>query len=318
MRLVWTASLLLAAAFNAGAKAHIPAGVDSADVVRDVLETPEDKIDLARAKLIFDKLLDPRVDVEGTLAKIDDMVETVQQMAGPGASNKIKLTKVRDYIYVSGDWNGYQPYQYDMTDPFGRKPGNALLSNYLATRRGNCITMPLLFVILAERLGISATISVVPFHMFVRITDDSGKTFNVEATDGGHAVPDGFYRRKTPVTDEAVKNGVYMKTLTKREAVAVLAESVASHYLELKQAEPVLTIANSILAAYPNDANAMAEQGSAYSLMIDQQYRQQYPRPLDIPVALQGGYLALADKNREAFERVEALGWREAEEPTGP
>ena len=49
-----------------------------------------------------------------------------------------------------------------------------------------------------------------------------------------------------------------------------------------------------------------------------QQFRAKYPQPVDIPGNLQGQYLALADKNKQAFDQAEALGWRETEEPQDP
>jgi len=322
MGIWWKVALVIAAPMSAAVApcpAHENASVspDPVAVVRAVLTAPDSNIDLARAKFAFDQVLDPTIDVRTYLEQIDQIVRTVQSMAGPGASEKLKLTKVRDYLYESGDWNDHRPYEYDMSDPLGRKPGNALLSNYLTTRHGNCVTMPLLYVILAQRLGLDATISVVPFHTFAKITLGT-RTFNVEATSGGHVEGDDFYRRKTPMADAAVANGVYMKTLTRREAVAVLADALAAYLLEQKKPSQVLAVTELVLAAYPHDANALVEKGSAYGVMIDQQFREKYPRPMDIPSNLQEQYLALVDKNKQAFDQAEALGWRETEEPQYP
>ncbi len=311
------ATLLGAAMLPCSANEKASARVDPVAVVRAQLSSPDSDLDLALAKLSFDHLLDPTIDVGIYLKQINQIVETIRSMAGPGASEKVKLSKIRDFLYESGNWNGHRPYQYDLSDPLGHKPGNALLSNYLTTHRGNCVTMPLLYVILAQRLDLNATISVAPFHTFAKVTLGD-RTFNVEATSGGHVEGDDFYRRKTPMSDAAVANGVYMKTLTRREAVAVLADAVASHLLDQKQPSEALAVADLVLAAYLNDANALVEKGSAYGLMIDQQFREKYPQPMDIPISLQNQYLALVDKNKQAFDQAEALGWREAEEPQDP
>lgn len=94
---------------------------NAVEAVRTVLQTPEDRIDLATAKLTFDKLVDPTIDIEASLGQINRMVESVKSIAGPAASSKQKLTAVRDYIYLSGAWNDHRPYQYDLADPRGEK-----------------------------------------------------------------------------------------------------------------------------------------------------------------------------------------------------
>lgn len=141
---------------------------DIVQTVRAVLATPDNKIDFAKAKFTFDKLVDPKVDINAHLKEIDRIVAAVQVMAGPHATSRQKLIAIRKYIYEGGGWNGHKPYQYDLTDPLGKKLTNKLLSTYLFTRRGNCISMPVLFVILADRLGLRVTLSLAPFHVFVK------------------------------------------------------------------------------------------------------------------------------------------------------
>ena len=56
------------------------------------------------------------------------------------------MQALKRYIYEPGEWNNFQPYQYDMDDPLGTKLSNKLLSHYLAAKKGNCVTMPFLFI----------------------------------------------------------------------------------------------------------------------------------------------------------------------------
>jgi len=112
-------SLIGLAGIPAEAKSH-PAHKNSTGMIqtiRAVFETPDDALDLARAKLTFDKIVDPSIDVDATLRQIDQMAQTVKTMAGPNAPEMQKLTAVRRFIYVDGDWNGHQPFQYDLVDP---------------------------------------------------------------------------------------------------------------------------------------------------------------------------------------------------------
>ena len=62
---------------------------------------------------------------------------------------------------------------------------NKLISTYLATRRGNCVSMPILMLIIGERMGLDLALSTAPLHIFIRHRE-GGREVNLEATSGGH------------------------------------------------------------------------------------------------------------------------------------
>lgn len=287
--------------------------------IRAVFETPDDTLDLARAKLTFDKIVDPSIDVDATLRQIDQMAQTVRTMAGPNAPEMQRLAAVRRFIYVDGDWNGHRPFQYDLVDPLGTKLADKLLPNYIASRRGNCVSMPILFIILAGRQGLNVTASVAPLHIFVRFTNSAtSKTYNLETTSGGLPEPDEWYREKLPMSDEAVKNGVYMKTLTKKETVAVMAEVVLEHFMQEKRYRDTIDTADIILKYYPNFVSAILFKGTAYAGLIDMKFRQKYATPNEIPLSVRPTYRSYVEQNRMSFERAQALGWRQTDGETKP
>ncbi len=153
------------------------------------MSTPDDKIDFARAKLTFDKLYDPAsTNIDASLKQIDGMVRTIRAMAGPQAPPQLRLVALRTYIYKAGPWNDNNPFTYDFADPLGRKSSNQLLATYLRTRRGNCVSMPMLFAALAQRLGLDVTLSTAPHHVFVKYHDDAagvGSTRNDQRRQSG-------------------------------------------------------------------------------------------------------------------------------------
>ena len=111
-------------------------------------------IDLAKMKLSIDRVIEPSTDVEGTLRTIDSMVEQIKTMLREGDSSMVKMLTLKKYLYHKGDWNQYTSLiNTILMIPLGTKIENKLLSTYLKTKKGNCVTMPLLFVILGERIG---------------------------------------------------------------------------------------------------------------------------------------------------------------------
>lgn len=292
-----------------------------AAAVRALLDTPADEMDFARAKLAIGSLMDPGIASERILAEIDRMVSTVKKMLGTlppeeAATSLAKLKALRAFLYQGGRWNEGKPFRYDMDDPQGQNPKHRLLVNYLSTRKGNCVSMPILFVILGERIGLDVTLSVAPLHLLVKWTDaESDVTYNLEATSGAGFTRDMWYRQQWPMTDAAITNGVYLKTLSRREADAVIATPLIDHPLKAERYDEAIAVADAVLEAYPANAYALAKKGTAYGRLLDRDFIRKYPRLSDIPKDLTVRAEASSTANLEAFAQAEALGWRPTNEP---
>lgn len=301
-------ALLFAGAGEAASKAS----ATPADAVRELLASPDDRLDYARAKLAFDQVIDPSIDTARVAAELDRMARTASDMAGPGAAEGVKLGTLRTLIYESGSWNGGRPFGYDLADPYGLDTRNKLLATYLASRRGNCVSMPSLFLILADKMELPGTaLAVAPLHFFIRYTNAAGRPFNLETTSGAHVTRDLWYREKMPMTDRAVESGLYLRALTRREAVASMAETIVEWLMQGRRFEEALSVCEVILIHHPHNAHIMVKQGTAYGRLLEVEFIEKYPTPDLIPPTLRARYHFLVEANRAAFEAAEALGWRE-------
>lgn len=294
-----------------------PVASDPAAFVRSLLEGPEAELDFARAKLAVDAFVDSSIDQIAALAEIDRMAATVQKMIAtlpPDAAAKSseKLRALRSFVYEPGWWNGEKPFRYDLDDPLGQKPGSQALPSYLASKKGNCVSMPALFLALGERLGLDVTLSTAPLHVFVKWTDaESGRTWNLETTSGAGFTRDEHYRKIMPMTDEAIANGIYLKTLTRKETLSVMASPVLDHLLATGRYDEAIAVADVLIAAWPANSYAMVKKGTAYYRLLERDIIKKYPRESDIPADRLGYAKELYRANQVAFAEAEALGWRE-------
>lgn len=280
--------------------------------LRAVLQQPESKIDLAKIKMTIDKMIDPTIDVAAGLKQIDSIVAKIRAMLGNNPSSNDKMMTLKKYLYEKGPWNDYKPYYYDFDDPMGTKLSNKLLQNYMATRKGNCVSMPVLFIILGDRLGIDVTASTAPLHIFVKYTDaESGITYNLEATSGANPSRDEWYRLKMPMTEKAIANGLYLQRLTKRETVVVMAYVLAEHYSQNQEFEKAIAISDILLEYYPKYVAAMLMKGHAYYQLLAKHFLRKYPTADQIPDNQRSYYQYLSDSNHFWFDKAESLGWRE-------
>lgn len=288
-----------------------------ASAVQAIIDAPPDQLDYAKAKLAIDRLIDPSINADRTLSEISAMVSTVRRMLAtiPPVEAKKSIERLRAlqaFVYRPGPWNDNQPFQYDLDDPFGQDLSAKLLPNYLASRRGNCVSMPILFLILGERLGLDLSLSTAPLHVLVKYTDDqTGETYNLEATSGAGFTRDSWYQKKSPMTERAIENGVYLKHLSRQETLAVMATLVADHLIEMKRHEEAIAVLDVILAAYPQLAYAHVKKGTAYYHLIQSEIVSKYPDPNSLPPHLRERANYLNHQNQRAFHLAESLGWTE-------
>lgn len=279
--------------------------------IRNILRQRVEEIDLTKTKLIIDRMIDPTIDVEANLKKIDTMAAGIRTMPEFGVSSASKLSALKRYVYEPGEWNDYRPFEYDLDDPFGMNISNKLLPTYLASRKGNCVTMPLLFIVLGQRLGIDVTASTAPKHLLVKWKNEAGTWINLEATSGADPARDVWIRSQMPMTDQAIANGVYLQPLTKKETVAVMATTLAEYYLQQQKHEKAIAIADLVLEYHPKNVGMMTLKAAAYGRLTRRLFAEKYPSPSHIPVNQRNYYHYLAQNNRLWFAKAEALGWRE-------
>lgn len=280
--------------------------------LRALLKTPESQLDLAIAKLTIDRLVDPTTDVPGTLKQIDSWEAKIKARLPANASNRTKLDTMLSTLYEKGPWNDHRPFSYDLDDPIGKNIPNKLLSNYLTRRKGQCSSMPVLLVILGQRLELPVTLALAPNHLLTKYGDeDSGTWLNVEATSGGFKL-DTSYERGLHISPEAINNQLYLRPLTQRESVGAMLLTLLEFHSQRREPVPSLALADLILELDPKNAAAMLWKSSAYYWLIQQRFKDVYPLAAQIPLELRHEYLHFSEQNIRWGKAAEALGYRES------
>lgn len=284
-----------------------------ANRLKAILEQPENSIDFARVKLTIDKMVDPSINIKSNLKKIDAIVMTIKSMLVANATSMDKMLAIKKYLYEAGAWNNYQPYQYDFNDPTGTTQiKNKLLPTYLVTKKGNCVSMPLLFIVLGQRLGIDVTASTAPKHVLVKYTDsDTGKSYNLETTSGANPSREVWYQQTMHITDTALANRIYLQKLSKQETVAVMATLLAENYYDKQEYEKAMMVSDVVLKYFKKDVDVMLMKGTLFYQLLAKNYIKKYPTPNLIPVPERPYYEFLSINNSYWFEKAESLGWRQ-------
>ncbi len=271
--------------------------------------------DLLQVKLEVDRLSGDTTDSEQTRKQIGDLESSLGTAFQAGANTHDKYIALRHFIYDAGQWNNRSAFSYDLSDPFGRVLLNRFLSHYIAQRKGNCVTMPVLALLLGRKLGLKMTLALAPHHEFIKLTDDDGHEINLEATSGLGPSREVHYREELPMSDIAVSKGTYLRGLSDEELVAILAEPIVYHALTNKDYWSAIKVADVLLKHFPSSTVLLLERGSAYGHLVEDQFLKVFGQ--DIPREMRPMADFYHDMNMRDFAAAEALGWREDEGQKG-
>ena len=154
----------------------------------------------------------------------------------------------------------YEPFGYDFNDVFGHKtPENLFVSKLLETRKGNCHSLPYLYKILAEELGIQAYLALAPNHVYIKHKSVRDGWYNTELTSGIFPI-DAWIMASGFVHIDAITNGVYMKALNNRESIALVLIDLADNYnakFPKNDGTFILRCCETAIKEYPQFATAL-------------------------------------------------------------
>jgi regulator of sirC expression with transglutaminase-like and TPR domain len=276
--------------------------------LRNLLAIPEEKTDLLHAKLIIDSMIDPSIDIPEVKREVDELASQIKTLFPVNATQKIKLEIIIVSLSRPGPWNKHRPFSYDLDDPFGKVISNKLLATYLATRKGNCVSMPILVAILGQKLGLEVTLSTAPEHIFAKFRNDQGQWVNIEATSFGYKT-DTSYRQDMRISQKAMTSGIYLGTLTKRESVTVMLGTLMEFWGKQGINDSRILLADKMLQVYPKNVSVMLQKGNAYFQISKEKYLMKYQSLDQMTSEQREEFQMLKSNNKLWFDKAEALGW---------
>lgn len=273
------------------------------------LANPSDgRVDYAKVQTAVERAIDPAFDAAAFNAELDRWASLVRARLPKSAPPTEVMTALGQVIYTPGPWNDGHPFSYDLDDPLGSKYQNKLVSTYLRTRKGNCVSMPTLLIILGQKLGLNMTLSQAPQHEFARLRDINGRWFNIEATSPG-SPPDSKYIDELHVTPLSIQSGIYLRTTTPRETVATMLEPLEDIYAHTRSPGYLLGLAKLAQRIDPKNAAGYVNEANAYFLILAHRYLGRRLTPEALPPIQRADFQALYDTNMRIMKQVTAMGW---------
>ncbi len=247
---------------------YTPVREYSGQTIWDVVNVSEENIDIGLWALIIAKEYNAIFDIKKNLKKLDEMAAEINEMLAGRTKDLEKMLMIKTFLYEPGIWNNQRPFTYDLDDPLGNQLENQLLSTYMTSRKGNCVSMPTMFIALMERIDPNVPFRAVraPLHLFCRVYDrQTGDVWNVETTNGGHPARNQWYVETLSISQESIESGIYLADMSKRELIADLIQPLMLRARLAKDYESAFKYADLALQLNPEAIYALVNKGAMYA-----------------------------------------------------
>ncbi len=215
-------------------------------------------------------------------------------------------------VVINDTLYSYKPFSYDFEDIFGHEDiTNLFVSKLLKTHKGNCNSLPYLYKILAEELGVTAHLALAPNHIYIKHNIQSVGWYNTELTTG--IFPhDGWLMASGYIHLDAVTNGVFMKALNNKESIALTLVDLGQAYQKSfpdNDGSFILKCTQKAIEAYPYFANAWILQAETHKKQFERIMVQKLTTDINAVMELPEAK-ALMDKMNEEYTHIHKMGYR--------
>lgn len=143
---------------------------------RELAEGEITNANLAHAALLVALEEYPALDVESCLAQLDDLAERVKRRSRPGEPAIFRLDHLHGEMFDVDGYRGNVDAYYD--------PRNAYLNEVVQRKLGIPLTLSIVFLHVAERIGLRASGVGLPGHYVVKVAFDLNEVY-VDPFHGG-------------------------------------------------------------------------------------------------------------------------------------
>jgi len=199
----------------------------------------------------------------------------------------------------------HKPFKYNFDDFAGQKDwSDMFVSTLMQTQKGNCHSLPFLYKMIMDELGQKCYLSLAPNHIYIKANNKRVGWYNIELTCGDFPT-DAWLMASGYIHLDALRNGIYMDTLSQKQSVALCLVDLAQGYqakFGTGDGSFVLKCCETALQHFPNYINALLLKAETIATL----YRQASP-------SSEENKERLAQMN-ELYSHIHQLGYRKMPE----
>jgi regulator of sirC expression with transglutaminase-like and TPR domain len=224
-----------------------------ADFVQ-MVNRPDEALELARVALLVAAESDLEVDIDGELRQLEGWADELRSRVTPDLNNLQKLARLRSFVFDDLGFRG------DRRDYYS--PSNSLLHQVMKRRRGIPLTLSIVFMELGWRIGIPFEGVAFPGHFLVRLPGEP-RDLLLDPYKRGMMVHEEDCRQM--LLESTGGRMSYDPTLTasvgKRDMVARLLHNLKGAYLRAGDDAQALAAVERLLVLSPDDPEEIRDRG---------------------------------------------------------
>lgn len=249
-------------------------GKDSLDFKKAVFLTENAYFDNQLDKTVFDKAVNFNTSIcRGIIASGN--IQYPEKDKEKATAQCAVFVFMTDTIPVATK-NGtviHAPFTYNFDDFAGQKDwSNMFVSTLMQTKKGNCHSLPFLYKMIMDELGQPCYLSLAPNHIYIKAQNKRVGWYNIELTCGDFPT-DAWLTASGYIHTDALRNGIYMDTLSQKQSVCLCLVDLAQGYqakFGIQDGSFILKCCNTALEHFPKYINAMLLKAETLTALYKQ------------------------------------------------
>ncbi|AOL05597.1 MULTISPECIES: SirB1 family protein [Burkholderia] len=225
------------------------------------LVADDDSLPVTEAALSVAQDAYPDLDLQGTLAELDVLAARLRRRLTDDADLKGRVAALNDFFFRE---LGFACNHNDYYDP-----DNSHLNAVLKRRRGIPISLSVLYLELAEQIGVPARGVSFPGHFLLRVTLPDGDLIIDPAN--GHSLSEAemvemlepYVARAAGAVDSALR--ALLQPATSREIIARMLRNLKTIYLQTERWQRLLAVQQRLVILLPGHLDEVRDRGFAYA-----------------------------------------------------
>lgn len=221
----------------------------------------DDSIPLFEAALAIAQDVDPQLDLAAAQVEVDLLAAKLQRRLATDASSVQKLRMLNHFFYQELGFAGNVNDYYD--------PDNSYLHRVLSTRRGIPISLAVMYMELAQQVGLNVKGVSFPGHFLMKLSTQAGDIV-LDPFNGASLSREELEERLEPYFEQqsypgAIPLSYYLHAAHPREILVRMLRNLKTLFVEHGQWQRALSVQQRLVILLPDEITERRDRGLAYA-----------------------------------------------------
>lgn len=225
-----------------------------ADYFEKLTGKPEGQINLGEAALRIAADEYPKLDVASYVKVLDHWGAELNRQSAQTAAAKDRLEQINDWLFNKMQFTGNVDDYYD--------PKNSFLNDVIDRKKGIPITLSVIYLELAWRLGLDAAGIGFPGHFLVRVSVEDRPLYIDAFHQGNMMTVEGCIKFFEQLSDgEQQFQQSFLSELGKKQILTRMLRNLKGIYLEQKNYKKLIQVISRLIALNPDVYEEIRDRG---------------------------------------------------------